>query len=763
MGTFSAGWDAQAARAAESREADLFKEHQARVWRRTDRLFAALMVFQWILGIVFAICVSPRTWEGTLSSTHIHVWAALFLGGAIMAFPVLMALKWPGTTATRHTIAAAQMLTSALLIHLTGGRIETHFHVFGSLAFLALYRDWRVLMTASGIVFTDHFLRGVFWPQSVYGVLSATMWRAFEHAGWVLFENVVLVASCRQGLREMREIAATQAGLEALNASIERQVSERTAKLRASEETLRTSEQALQDQRAFLRLVIDTAPNLIFVKDRQGRFVLVNKTVAEAYGTTVEGLVGKTDADFNSNAEEVEWFRRDDLEVMDTLGEKRIPEEMITDARGNVRWLHTVKRPLIGPDGRADQVMGVATDVTEHKRTEEALRQSQKMEALGRLAGGIAHDFNNLLSVIGGFSELLMRDLAAEDRRRGRVEQIQKAADRAAGLTRQLLAFTRKQVVQPRALDLNAAVADMDDMLRRLIGADVDLQVRLASGLRSVRADSGQMEQVLMNLCVNARDAMPGGGRLTIETADVHLDRSRGHAVPGADSRPFVLLAVTDTGVGMDAETKTHIFEPFFTTKEKGKGTGLGLATVYGIVQQSGGHISVYSEPGKGTSFKVYFPRAEGRMEAGRQSPESVPLSGGTETILLVEDEEAVRSLARELLEGGGYTVIEARTGQEGLAACRRHPGPIDLLLTDVVMPEMGGPQLAEQVTRLRPEMAVVYMSGYAEGALVHQGVVSEGIALIEKPFSHSQLAQKVRHALDERCRSERSAKERCA
>lgn len=378
----------------------------------------------------------------------------------------------------------------------------------------------------------------------------------------------------------------------------------------------------------------------------------------------------------------------------------------------------------------------------------EQLRQSQKMEAVGQLAGGVAHDFNNLLTVITGYSEIGIRRMSPSDPMRKNMEEIKKAGDRAASLTRQLLAFSRKQMFQAKVIDLNLVVADMDKLLRRLIGEDIDLVSSLAPSLRKIKADSGQIEQVLMNLVVNARDAMPRGGKLTIETSNVVLDQTlKSH--PSTKPGRYLMLAVSDTGVGMDAETRKRIFEPFFTTKEVGKGTGLGLATVYGIVSQSGGNILVDSEPGRGTTFKVYLPVADELVadQVDKQMPE-IPRGQGT--ILLVEDEELVRDLAAELLETTGYDVLTAANGVEALRVCTNHAGRIDLLITDVVMPQMGGRELAERLVEIRPHTRVLYMSGYTDDAIVRHGVLDDQMSFIQKPFSLDLFALKVSDMLQQ-------------
>jgi nitrogen-specific signal transduction histidine kinase/CheY-like chemotaxis protein len=386
-------------------------------------------------------------------------------------------------------------------------------------------------------------------------------------------------------------------------------------------------------------------------------------------------------------------------------------------------------------------------DVTEKNSLEAQLLQAQKMECVGRLAGGVAHDFNNLLGVITGYGELLRRRVGADPRLRKYVDDILKAAARASELTRQLLAFSRKQVLQPKILDLNAVVGDLERMLRRLIGEDVQLATVLEDQLGPVRADPGQMEQVLMNLAVNARDAMSKGGRLTIETANVTLDDGYCRHEPGVSPGRYAMLAVRDTGHGMAPEVRARVFEPFFTTKEAGKGTGLGLATVHGIVKQSGGHVSVESEPGHGTTFRIYLPRTDADGDEAPPAPAPRALPGGTETILVVEDEQSVREIVRESLEASGYRLLEAANGAKALEIAERQA--IDLLVTDVVMPGFGGRELVERLRARRPELRALYMSGYTDDAVVRHGVMAEAVSFLQKPFTVEGLARKVREVLD--------------
>jgi signal transduction histidine kinase len=416
---------------------------------------------------------------------------------------------------------------------------------------------------------------------------------------------------------------------------------------------------------------------------------------------------------------------------------------------GVSRTLHSRGQVVLNDAGEPIRMVGTGQDITDRKRLEEQLRQAQKMEAVGQLAGGVAHDFNNMLTVITGYSETLVRELAPGDPRREEVAEIRKAAERAATLTRQLLAFSRRQMLAPRVLDLNAVVADHARMLPRLIGEDVDLVTVLRPAVSRVKVDRGQLEQVLMNLAVNARDAMPHGGRLTIETSQTTVDEAfaaRHRPMPPGD---YVVLAVGDTGSGMDPVTQAHVFEPFFTTKEQGKGTGLGLATVYGIVKQSDGYIWVSTAPGQGTTFKIFLPPTAAPADDSERPTDEPAPTRGTETVLLVEDEDQLRKLGGEVLRAHGYTVLEAREGDEALELAERQADPIHVLVSDVVMPGMNGRELALRLTGRRPGLKVLLMSGYADRGFEPYGLAELGLGFIQKPFKPNDLLEKVRELLD--------------
>ncbi len=522
------------------------------------------------------------------------------------------------------------------------------------------------------------------------------------------------------------------------------------------------SEASLQESERRFRLLAESSLDVVWSMGFDGRFTYVSPSVERLRGYTPEEVMDHSLEDVLL-PKGLKRFHEEMAPVLADLAAGRAPyrsgvfelEQPCKD--GSTVWTEVVASVMRDETGRAVGLQGVSRNITERKqadlerqRLQGQLLQSQKMESIGRLAGGVAHDFNNLLSVILSHVGFAIDDLPEDHPVRADLVEVRRAGERAAALTRQLLAFSRKQVLQPVPLSLNQVAAGVEKMLRRILGEDIELVQVLAPDLGLTLADPGQIEQVLLNLVVNARDAMAEGGRLTIETSNVELDRKHaaGHATvePGS----YVQLAVTDGGCGMDEETRARIFEPFFTTKEQSKGTGLGLSTVYGIVSQSGGTISVSSEPGKGTRFEIYLPRAPSTARVPAIGTSTPPArTTGTETILLVEDEEALRRVAVRALGAAGYTVLTAADGEEALAAAARHEGDIHLLLTDVIMPRMGGGVLARELAKTRPSLAVVYMSGYTDDAIAHLGTLEEGVGFLAKPFTSDELRRKVRGALD--------------
>ncbi len=500
------------------------------------------------------------------------------------------------------------------------------------------------------------------------------------------------------------------------------------------------SEEALRESEERFRKLTEAANEGIAIYE-QGRILEANQATAKMLGYELPEVIGRHALEFTAPESRA-------LVLHNIQSGYEKPYESVGLRKDGTTFPVEVQGKAIPYRGRLVRVT-IIRDLTERKRLEEELRQAHKMEAVGRLAGGIAHDFNNLLTVIGGYSELLLRRFDPADPAHQQAEAIMTAANHAAALTRQLLAFSRRQVLEPKVLDLNAVVTTMGRILQRLIGEDIELVTGLDPALGRVNADPGQLEQVLLNLAVNARDAMPQGGRLTLETANVELDEADARWHAGVASGRYVRLAVRDTGIGMDAATQSHLFEPFFTTKELGQGTGLGLATVYGIVRQSGGHITVDSTPGRGTAFTIYLPRLGEGVEAAEPVVAPAKPRKGSETVLLVEDEAGVRGVAQEILRSTGYIVLAASDGHEALRISIQHEGPIHLLLTDVVMPGLSGPALVSRLASRRPKMRVMYMSGYTEDTIVQHGLPNPGMVFLQKPFTPEVLTRKVRELLE--------------
>jgi signal transduction histidine kinase len=515
-----------------------------------------------------------------------------------------------------------------------------------------------------------------------------------------------------------------------------------TRALRESEERAarQQAKKALRDAEELMRFTVERIPAVVWTTDRELRFTSLQGAGLITGGWS-SALIGQSMINPAAPQDDITLVK----EHLTALAGNNVTYDV--SLNGKDYQAHVA--PLTNINGEIIGCIGLAVDVTERNALEMQMRQAQKMEAVGQLAGGIAHDFNNLLTVITGYSDLTLLRLDPSDPLRDNIDEVNKACDRAAGLTRHLLAFSRKQVLKPEVLNLNNTISEMSRMLLPLIGENVDLAIELSPDLWQVKADSGQIEQILANLAVNAKDAMPLGGKLAIRTCNIMLDEEIVRRYESVQSGPHVLLTMSDTGHGMSPETVSRVFEPFFTTKEVGQGSGLGLSTVYGIVKQSGGYISIDSEVGRGTTFKIYLPRVDEEVAATEVSARPSALLPGRETVLVVEDDNQVRSVAAMVLEMSGYDVLTAANGGEALLLCEQFKSKIDLLLTDMIMPGMGGQELSKRLLRLRPGTRVVYMSGYSENANIHHGVIEEGSDFIEKPFSPEVLTNRIREVLD--------------
>jgi PAS domain S-box-containing protein len=563
-------------------------------------------------------------------------------------------------------------------------------------------------------------------PEEILGILLMVLDRPLEM--W------------EAGLLPLVLLQTRQLALMIHNKALDHQIKQNEALLR---QKIVGRTQNLEQAKRELKTILDSVKTGILIIDQETRQITnANKTALEIMGYTKEAILGAPCGTFCLKDENTCPFTGSGL-----MEKPNHFESSLTKSSGEeIPILKTVASAVIG--GRPCLVESFV-DISERKHLEHQFHQSQKLEAIGRLAGGVAHDFNNLLMAIMGYCDLTMIGLGKDVPQYHYVEEIEKAADRASSLTRQLLALSRRQVLQPKILDLNQVLSEIKKMLLRVIGEDIELIARLAPDLGLIKADKGQLEQVIMNLTVNARDAMPEGGKLIFETSNVEIDEEYHHRHPVVTPGPYILLTVSDTGEGMDKETQAHIFEPFFTTKGLGKGTGLGLSTVYGIIKQSNGFIWVYSECGKGTTIKIFLPRTQESLLASEKMLEPMSSPLGSETILLIEDEPMLRTAIKEGLEMNGYAVLDASNGDEALLIAQRYSNPIHLVLTDVVMPGRNGREVAEQLTPIHPEAKILYMSGYTNDAVIRHGLLNEQTAFLQKPFTPKALACKVRETLD--------------
>jgi two-component system, cell cycle sensor histidine kinase and response regulator CckA len=673
------------------------------LWLTRHSAIRALLVAHLLAIPVFGVAAGVDGW-------HLVGETAVLAAFTMVAYSGRLQPRVQSSAVCLGLLSAA-----GILVHLSGGYIEVHFHFFVLIGLITLYQDWIPFLLSIGYVFLHHGIVGALDPASVYNhpdaVAHPWKWAAI-HGAFVFGASVVGLVSWR--LNELSRNEAAESG------------------------------------RRF-RDLVQSVDAIVWEADAQtGRFTFVSEEAQRMLGYPIEAWLA--DSGFWTTI-----VHPEDRHIVAAHLDrsKRGPhvddaEYRVIAADGRIRFLHDIVRVVSNPDGMSSQLRGIMLDLTAQRSLEEELRHAQKIDAIGRLAGGIAHDFNNLLTVISGRVQLL-RHLPHNEYEGRQLDLIKSTAGRATALTKQLLAFSRKQILSPKVIRVTDMVREFEPLLRRLIGEDIVFSVRVAPDIGCIRADPSQLEQVIMNLVVNARDAMPHGGRLSVEAGwETVTAPPPGHA--DLPSGPYVVLRVADTGTGMDEATRAKIFEPFFTTKQLGLGTGLGLATVYGIVKQTDGHIHVESEVGAGTRFTLYFPRVASAGEGNARDDTTASLPQGRGTILVVEDEEGVRDLAAEILQGHGYQVITAGDAKEALLTNERLNGSarIDLLLADVVMPGMSGAELAAELTRIRPGMRVLYMSGYSDNAISTRGTLLPGTRLLEKPFTDAELLTSVSDALGE-------------
>jgi len=856
--------------------ADFFLAHCRDVWTRTDRMFAGLLVLEWLAGIALALWITPRTWIGATSSLHLHVDAAIFLGAIIISFPLVLVFLRSGTALTRHTIAVAQMLDSALLIDLTGGRIESHFHIFGSLAFLAFYRDWRVLVTASAVVALDHFVRGIFWPESIFGTLTPDYFRWLEHTGWVVFEDIFLFIMCRESIREMRSIACRQAESELTHERIERAVEERTRELNDSNHELLRAKSATDRANQALRLdnfILENVDEGIYlVRARDGTIVHANPKFDSLFGYAPGEIVGQHESGLNAAIDrlpeetareinaalrkdgawqgEIQSVRKDGhpfwcsarvkifqhadhgpvwVATRQDISERKRAEQQIAeqaafldkardaivarDLEGKILFWNEGAEAIYGwkraeaigrnvgeliyadparfrdvaretlereewsgelqhrtkdrkeividerctiirdAQGRPKSILAIKTDITEKKKLEAQFMRAQRMESIGTLAGGIAHDLNNILAPIMMSIDILKS--SQQDPQAAMIlDTVETSARRGADIVRQVLSFARgvegeRVIIQPKHL-----LKELAGMIKQTFPKDVHLQFNVTDKAWTILGDPTQIHQILLNLCVNARDAMPNGGKLTVSLENAILDEHYAAMNLEARAGHYVKISVTDSGVGMPPEIQEKIFEPFFTTKELSKGTGLGLSTVLAIVKSHHGLINVYSEVGNGTTFHVYLP-VTGDTEEAVPHPtvsNSRP-RGNDELILLIDDEISILTITGQTLQAYGYRVLTATNGADALVIYARRKSEIAAVVTDMTMPLLDGPATIHALLKINPAVRIIAASGLHANGRVSNAPKTGTQSLLAKPYSSGTLLQALRKVIDQPAR----------
>ena len=705
-------------------------------WKQWPRIFDLLQVVILMLAAYLFTFESPSAWQqGWRGVLAVDSWVPDVAQVAILFVAFVVAATWG-----RHRAARSLFLRMAIFLLV---------YLCGAVPYLYLQANLKVRTgTLMDLAWSVPFLVGTVLAATAQPVAqpALTVERAdvegprssrwgLLHLASLVFPLIVLLMAA--GVAERQLLLAVILVLASFAFSVARILFSEQQQLRAS--------RALQESNALLKSLFEGTGDALFIRDSAARYVLVNETYAAMFKLAPQQITGKTAADL-LNAEDARIVAEQDHIVMESGKLNSFQSE--STSGGQKRVLFATKAPWRDPHGNIVGLLGVVRDITEYAQMEERLRQSQKMEAIGTLAGGVAHDFNNLLMVINGYSSVLSDALTSDPKLRHCAGQIHQAGERAASLTRQLLAFSRKQTIQPTVLNLNEIIRGMEKLLHRLIGEHIAINTQLAPGLGTVLADAGQMEQVILNLAVNARDAMPDGGWLSFETRNVELSSSLASAnnlKPGS----YVECVVKDTGIGMDPNTQSHLFEPFFTTKPAGKGTGLGLSTIYGILKQANGHITFSSQPARGTTFRIYLPRTDSAQAETTQTAQAPALLHGNETILLVEDDPAVCDLIRSVLSEHGYTVLAPAQPQEAEALFEAQGRRVHLLLSDVVMPEVSGTELAKRLSAKNPQLKVLFMSGYVDDPVVRQGIEGHEVGFLQKPFAPLALARKVREVLN--------------
>jgi len=734
----------------------LLEDFQGAIHKRTDRLFVYLMLFQWLVGVIAAIIISPKTWEGAVSQTHIHVWAAIIIGGLITSLPVYLCLKRPGQVLNRHVIAVAQMLTSALLIHLTGGRIETHFHVFGSLAFLAFYRDWKVLVTATLVVTIDHFVRGVWWPQSVFGVLTSSHWRWVEHAGWVVFEDIFLFISVKQSLKDMRNVSDRQAKVENLNLVIEKRVIERTKELHQEVVERKRAEEALRDREGLLRSTLESTAEGILVIDGKGNVTHTNKKFQEMWRIPDHIMEMK-------NAFKMREYVLNQIKNPEEFAKKSIKElltcsEEITELIEFIdgRIFQRYSRPLAQSEMEGGRLWSYR-DITQQTKSEQAQRELQeqldralRIESLGHLAAGVAHDLNNTLGPVVGYSDMLTRELPKDSKAAIRAGKIKRSAEEAAVVIQDLLSLARRGKYEMHPTNINEVIESYLDSPAyehlKERNPITKVEISLYPNIASVLGSAPHLSKVVMNLITNAFEAMPKGGILTVVTEQLLTEKLAGKYQNPA-SLDYTILRIRDSGHGIAKEDIARIFEPYFSKKSLGhSGSGLGLSVVYGIVKDHKGLCDVQSEIGIGTEFILYFPVSHvvGVPTKGEQTK----VTGGIEAILVVEDSLEQRELVREIIDSLGYFVVTAPDGHFAVDFIKTQP--VDLVLLDMIMePGFDGLDTYREMLKFNPTQKAIVVSGYSESDRVQKVLNLGAGGFVKKPYSIDTLAKAIRSALD--------------